>query len=58
MTDSGDEVLVPDRPALEGLRFRRFRGGDWPAIADLVRAAHRADGVELAADGGQPADHA
>jgi mycothiol synthase len=41
-----DEFCVPEPPTLTGLGFRRFRGpGDFPAMAGLLGAQKRADGV-------------
>jgi ribosomal protein S18 acetylase RimI-like enzyme len=38
---------VPEAPAIDGLRFRRYAGpGDLPAVVEVLHAARRADGVE------------
>src|SRR6476646_9742560 len=43
--DADDAVILPDAPAIAGLRFRRFRGvaDDAPMVA-VVNAAKAADG--------------
>ncbi len=43
---NGPGVPVDDAPAIPGLRFRRATAADWPALADVVNRARRADGVE------------
>jgi mycothiol synthase len=42
----GRWVPVDGAPAIPGLRFRRATPDDWPALADVVNRARRADGVE------------
>jgi mycothiol synthase len=42
-----DEVEVPDRPAVTGLRFRHFRGAaDYPGMAAANQAARDGAGIE------------
>ncbi len=46
-TESTDEVEVPQRPAVPGLRFRRFRGAaDFPGMAAANQATRDAAGIE------------
>src|SRR4051812_47627408 len=43
--DTDDSVLLPDAPAIPGLRFRRFRGAaDYTLMVAMVNAAKAADG--------------
>jgi mycothiol synthase len=40
-------IQLPDAPAIPGLRFRTFDPGrDYPALVDLMRETHLADGIE------------
>jgi mycothiol synthase len=49
MVDVADEVLVPDRPAVPGLRFRGFRGeADFPGMAAANQAHRDSAGIEEA----------
>ena len=43
---NGPGVPVDGAPAIPGLRFRHATPDDWPALADVVNRARRADGVE------------
>jgi mycothiol synthase len=45
------QLRISNRPAIAGLRFRRYRGvADYQAIADLVEISHLADGDEYLPD--------
>lgn len=47
MTAIADEVVVPNRPDLRGLRFRRFRGpDDFPGMVAANQAGRDAAGIE------------
>jgi mycothiol synthase len=39
-------IAVADGPAVEGLVFRHATGADWDALAAVMNAARRADGVD------------
>jgi hypothetical protein len=40
-----DDILIPEAPPIEGLRFRHYRGrADHPAMADLNTATRAANG--------------
>ena len=42
-----DSMVIQDAPAIEGLRFRHFRGEeDFPRMVEVVRAARAADGID------------
>jgi mycothiol synthase len=44
-TPSVDEIEVPERPAVPGLQFRRFRGAaDFPGMAAAIQAGHEKAG--------------
>ena len=42
----GAAVDVPDAPPVPGLAFRHATPADWDAVAEVVNAARRADGVD------------
>jgi mycothiol synthase len=42
----GAPVPVADAPAIPGLSFRGATPGDWGAIAEVINAARRADGID------------
>lgn len=47
MPERDDFIVMPDAPAIAGLRFRRFRGEcDFPSMAQVFAASAEADGVE------------
>ncbi len=46
MTQEGAPVHVAEAPPIPGLAFRRATPADWDAIAGVVNAARRADGVD------------
>ena len=51
MTVAAEPVLVPDAPAIPGLRFRRLRlPDDLEPLVELFNAANEADGVEDRSD--------
>jgi len=42
-----DRIIIPDAPAIPGLRFRRFRGeADYPAMSAVINGSKEADGLE------------
>jgi GNAT superfamily N-acetyltransferase len=42
-----EEIKLPDAPAIDGLRFRHFRGdSDYPGILDVNTGSKLADGLE------------
>src|SRR6478735_5321500 len=48
-TTIDDSILLKNAPAIEGLRFRHFRGDeDFPKMVDVLEAANRADQVDEA----------
>jgi hypothetical protein len=43
---TSDTILLPDAPAIPGLRFRHFGGAsDYPKMAEAIRAASEEDGI-------------
>src|SRR5690242_19375213 len=43
--DADDAMILPDAPAIPGLRFRRFRGAaDYAPMVVLINADHEASG--------------
>jgi mycothiol synthase len=46
-TSTGESLLIPGAPSIDGLRFRRPSGGldDYTAMAELIGQACQADGV-------------
>lgn len=43
-----DQVVLPDQPAIPGLRFRHFRGDeDYPALLAVNTGSKKADGLEF-----------
>jgi len=44
--EQDSRIAVADGPAADGLAFRHATGADWDALAAVMNAARRADGVD------------
>src|SRR5262245_38806672 len=46
-TTIDDSIVLQNAPAIEGLRFRRFRGeADYPAMVEVLETSRAADGID------------